>query len=212
MNGLAFPTFDDPLTHKTIYHHPYKVTIPTFTFPFFLTILSSSSKNIPPFYCDLHILLLLAWQHNNIKVLYPTTTVCAAYLKRNPFTLFINPYHYYYYYSGVQSIEIYMDQSDDGHHSNSNSSSDDENSQGTRSGVITGSGLRPRPRNVTATGSQDETRSLLLPEQEPFPRYMTSSPSKYTPPLYSLYITNIDLSSIGTNSTRPLTQRPMGHF
>lgn len=184
MNGLAFPTFDDPLTHKTIYHHPYKVTIPTFTFPFFLTILLLL-KNIPPFYCDLHILFLLAWQHNNIKVLYPTTIVSAAYPKRNPLTLFTNPYHHYHHYPGVQSIEIYMDQSDDGHQS---SSSDDENSQGTRSGVITGSGLRPRPRNVTATGSQDETRSLLLPEQEPFPRYMTSSPSKYTHPLYSLYI------------------------
>ena len=72
--------------------------------------------------------------------------------------------------SGIQSIEIYMDQSDD-------NSSSDENSQGTRSGAVTGSGLRPRPWNVT--GSQDETRSLLLPE-EPFPRYMTSSPSKYT--------------------------------
>lgn len=66
-----------------------------------------------------------------------------------------------------------MDQSDD-------NNSSDENSQGTRSGVVTGSGLRPRPWNVTATESQDETRSLLLPEQEPFPRYMTSSPSKYT--------------------------------
>lgn len=71
--------------------------------------------------------------------------------------------------NSVQSIEIYMDQSDD-------NNSSDENSQGTRSGVVTGSGLRPRPWNVTATESQDETRSLLLPEQEPFPRYMTSSP------------------------------------
>lgn len=94
-----------------------------------------------------------------------------------------------------------MDQSDD-------NNSSDENSQGTRSGVVSGSGLRPRPWNVTASESQDETRSLLLPEQEPFPRYMTSSPSKYTHISLSPHITNTSslyLSSIGTNSTRPLT-------
>lgn len=67
-------------SHTQNRKHPYKVTIPTFTFPSFFTILLLLENPFPFFIIDISF-LLLAWRHNSIKVIYPTPTVSVIITK-----------------------------------------------------------------------------------------------------------------------------------